>query len=554
MNNSGNQSSILIQITTRNNNVEIYHVLCIIITVVAFLANSSLCLLYTCFKKVRRTNNIFLITHYIANTLQSLTATVLFAWPSKINALVCVLNVSFSCSVLCIPVISLVTLFKTKWDSRRQVCLSGNLSYVVLAVMLSAGVGVAIPPFLGWGSPILIFEYSTSTSISYSLFFGSCLIVVPLIAICFTNYKLFSRVRTYERRARREAESHCSGFGHGRVKCEPRRREGEAKWVAILQIVAFFVCLFPITVENVLASFIPQRMPVALKYSVNCIALAYFAMSPILYGLTNREVRQAFKCCCYQKTFVLQERPRKQRKGGKIGEGCYRIGTKNEAFVIQQVEQSCDELTGGYDLDCAVRERLVRFVGISTELSTGVEVDEGPRPQKPAIKEKRPITTEVSPMRRHSTLRKQDEAPKRRRKVDDDTKVHFRDEYTDKERKRYIATPSVKRMRQIKNSMSSMSETDHQSSMASLTGYELESQQHRAPHFTNYSDPMRSAGVRQVLTGKGKMARTCSLHRDDKYKPNIRKFIERRSSTEGDNAIRTGNKKRTMHGKQTKFV
>ncbi len=543
INNSTNQSNTLIQITKpgRKENFEIFHVFCIIIAVVAFLPNSSLCLLHACCQKVRRINNIFLITHYIANTLQTLTVMVLFAWPSNNKALLCVLNVSFSCSVLCIPLISLVTLFKTRSVNSRPAFLSGNLSYILLAVLLSTGVGVAVPPFLGWGSPFLIFKYPTSISISYSLFAGSFLIVVPLIFICFTNYKLFSRVRSYERRAKRENEPRTHGIG--RLKFEPRRREGEAKWVAILQVVVFVFCLLPITVENVLASFVPHPMPEVLKYSFNGLALAYCVMSPILYGLTNREVRRAFKCCCYQKTFVLQGHPRKQGKRGKMGDGCYRMGTKNDPFVIQRAEQSCDELTGDYDLDCAGRERFVHFVGISKDFSTGDTIDDAPRPLKPVIRKKRPITTEVSPIRRHSTLRKQDEAPRRRPKVEDSTKVHFDEEYTDKQRKKYIATPSIKRMRQIKNSMSNMSETDLQSSIASLSGYEFESQQHKAPHFTNYSDPMRSAGFRQVLTGKGNMTRTCSLHRGDKYKPNIKKFMERRCSTDSDNAIRNGSEK-----------
>lgn len=541
MNNSANRSSILGEITKPGgkDDLKIYHVFYIGIAVTAFLANCTLCLLHACCKRVRRTNNIFLITHYVANTLQTLTAMVFFSWPSNVNALVCLLNVFFSCSVLCIPVISLVTLFKTQWVNRCPAYLSGNRSYVLVAVILSTGVGVAIPPFLGWGSPILISEYPTSISISYAVFAGCCLSLGPLMIICFTNYKLFSRVRTYERRARRETGPYCLGVR--RVKCEPRRREGEAKWVTILQIIAFVLCIVPISVENILVSFVPHIMPEALKFLFNCLAQAYCAMSAILYGFTNREVRLAFKCCCYQKTFVIQGQPRKKRNREKMGEGCYRMGTKDGSFVIQLADPPCDELTGAHDLD-AGRERFVRFTGLSTECSTNVAIDDVSRPQKAIVKEKRPITTEVSPIRRHSTLRKQDEASRARQKIVDSTKVRFEAEYTDKQRKKYIATPSIKRMRQIRNSMSNMSETDLQSNLASLSGYDFESQQHKAPHFTNYSDPMRSAGFRQVLTGKGKRTRTYSLDRSEIYKPTTRAFMEKRFSTESDNAIRTGNK------------
>jgi len=101
---------------------------------------------------------------------------------------------------------------------------------------------------------------------------------------------------------------------------------------------------------------------------------------------------------------------------------------------------------------------------------------------------------------------------------------------------------NTKRMRQIKNSMSNMSEIDLQSSVASLSGYEFETQKHKAPHFTSYSNPMRSTGFRQVLTGKGKRTRTYSLDRSEKYKPTTRAFMEKRFSIDSDKAIRNGNK------------
>ena len=536
MNNSTNRSNILNEINKPRGKEElkIYDVFCIGIAVTAFLANFTLCLLHACCKRLRRSKNVFLVTHYVANTLQTLTVMVFFSWPSSVNTLVCLLNVFFSCSVLCIPVVSLATLFKTHWVNRCPTYLSGSRrSYVLVAFILSTGVGVAIPPFLGWGSPILMAEYSTSLSISYAVFAGCCLSLGPLGIICFTNYKLFSRVRTYERRTRRETGPHS----------QPRRKEGEAKWVAILQIIAFVLCIVPISVENILASVVPHIIPEALKLVFACLAQAYCAMSTILYGLTNREVRQAFKCCCYQKTFVIQEQPRKKRKREKTGEGRYRMGTKDGSFVIQLADPSCDELTGANDLGYAGRERFVRFTGVSTEFSTNAAIADVSLPQKAIIKEKRPITTEVAPIRRHSTLRKQyDEESRARRKYVDNTKVRFEAEYTDKQRKKYIATPSIKRMRQIRNSMSNMSEIDLQSSLASLSGYEFETQQHKAPHFTNYSDPMRSAGFRQVLTGKCKRTRTHSLDRSEKYKPTTRAFMGKRFSTDSDKAIRNGNK------------
>ena len=543
MNNSTNRSNNLNEINKPRgrDDLKIYHVFFISIAVTAFLANFTLCLLHACSKRLRRSKNVFLITHYVANTLQTLTAMMFFSWPSNFNVLVCLLNVFFSCSVLCIPVTSLVTLFKTQWVNRCPTYLSGSWrSYVLVVILLFIGVGVAVPPFLGWGSPILLSEYPTSNSISYAVFAGCCLSLGPLMIICFTNYKLFSRVRTYERRARRETGSHCLGVR--RMKCEPRRREGEAKWVTILQIIAFVLCIVPISVENILASFVPHIMPEALKFLFTCLAQAYCAMCAILYGLTNREVRLAFKCCCYQKTFVIQDQTRKKRTREKMGEGCYRLGAKDGSFVIQLADQSCDALSGANDLDYAERERFVRFTGVSTECSTNAAIDDFSLPRRAIIKEKRPITTEFAPIRRHSTLRKEDEeASRARRKFVDNTKVRFEDDYTDKQRRKYIATPSIKRMRQIKNSMSTMSETDLQSSLASLSGYEFETQQHKAPHFTNYSDPMRSAGFRQVLTGRGKRTRTYSLDRSEKYKPTTRAFMEKRLSTESDKAIRNGN-------------
>lgn len=524
----------------RQDQLNVYQVVCITIAITAFLLNSSLCVLHACCKRLRRNSNIFLVTHYLANTFQTLGTMVFVAWLENTDALLCIINVSFSCSVLCIPVISTVSLFKTQWVHRCIVCVSGNLSYVLVTILLCTGAGVALPPFLGWGSPILFFKFPTSISLSYSIFSGIVLTVIPLTVICFTNYKIVSRVRSYEQRARRQTEPNCLRVG--RAQFEQRRRDGEAKLVVILQVLIFVVCFVPTTVESVLASCSPHTIPEVLKYSLNCFAQAYCAMSPILYGFTNREVRQALKCCCYRKTFVIENPSRKKAPQlRQTGEGRYCVEPQADAFVIQRAEHSNDELSVADFLDCGGRVRFVRFVGLAAEFSTSVAIDNVSRPQKPVGREKRPITTEVSPIRRHSTIRKQEEAPRVRKRVDESTKVRFdsETEYTDKERKKFIATPSVKRMRQIKKTLTNISYTDLQSSVASLTGSEFELQQHKAPHFTNYSDPMRSAGFRQVLTGKGKMKRTYSLHRRDKYKPNTTAFMERRCSTEGDKAIRT---------------
>lgn len=152
INNSANRSSILDEITKPGGkyDLKIYHVFCISIAVTAFLANFTLCLLHACCKRLRRSKNIFLITHYVANTFQTLTAMVFFSWLNNGNTLFCLLNVFFSCSVLCIPVISLVTLFKTQWVNRCPSYLSGSRrSYVLVVIILFIGVGVAVPPFLG---------------------------------------------------------------------------------------------------------------------------------------------------------------------------------------------------------------------------------------------------------------------------------------------------------------------------------------------------------------------------------------------------------------------
>ena len=533
MKTSTNQTNLALEnLKLGRKDLQIYHAFCITIAVTAFLANSLLCFVHTCCKRVQKTCNVILITHYIANTVQTLATMVYFAWPSSGDTLLCVLNISFSLSVLCVPVISLITLYKTLWVSRYTAFFSGNLPFLLLALLLFVAVGVALPPFLGWGSPLLFLEYPARVSLSYSVLTGIVLSVVPLGIICLSNYKLFKRVRSYEQRSRRQSDP------QGKVQFETRKKEGEAKWIMFLQVAAFVIFLMPISVENVLASSLPGSIPEIVKYSFNCLAQVYCLFSSLLLGLTNREVRQACKCCSFQKTLVLQgQRLKRTTRRVQMGEGRYR-GTNNRLFVIPRVEQSCDELTGAQELFCTNRERLVRFTGVSV-LSTNFSVGDGnARQQKPVTREKRPITTEVSPMRRHSTKREYDDAPRRRPKGV--AKVRFDEDYSNEQRKKYIATPSIKRMRQIKRCMSDISLDDLQSSLASMTDSEFESQQHMAPHFTNYSDPMRSAGFRQVLAGKGKRPRASSLHRHEKYKPNTKDFMERRCSTEADYAIRTG--------------
>ena len=550
MMNKSIHQSLLAALETRSNEredspiVSWYWMVSLAIVVPAFLMNSSLCVLHACCKRVRRLSNIFLITHCVANTFQTLATMILFSWGEHTDVFLCIINVSFSCSVLCIPVISTLTLFKSQWAHRYVICATGSLSYVILITVLCAGVGVAIPPFLGWGSPLLFYKSPTTVSPSYSIFAGFVLTVIPLVIICGTNYKIFSRVRSYEQRARRDTEPNCSRAGKAQV--EPRRRDGEAKLVIIMQVFVFAVCLVPVTVESLSASFLSLATSKVIKYSLNCFAQAYCALSPVLYGYTNKDIRRSFNCSCYQKKFVLQN-PRKKSRQRQLGGGSYRgVGLYADPFVlIQQVQNSCDELSVDNYLNGGGRERFVHFAGLSTNISISVEIDNVSRPQKVAEPKKRPITTEVSPIRRHSTLRKQEDAPKVKKRVHESVTVSFdsKPECTEKQRKKYLATPSVKRMRLIKKSLSNISDSDLQSGIVSFTGSEFESLQHMAPHFTNYSDPMRSAGFRQVLTRRGKLKRTCSLHRRDKREPKIRGFMERRCSLEGDRAIRIASQK-----------
>lgn len=506
------------------------------IAITAFLVNSVLCVISGCCKNVRKKNNIFLVSHYIANILQSFTTTLYFVLPSTFGALLCVVNIFFSFSVLCVPVIALVTLVKTLWVTQRTALCSGILRFSLLAALFVVALGMAVPPFLGWGSPIL-HGIPSAISMSYSIFIAVTLSAAPLVIICLSNYKLFKRVRSYERRSRRQTEA------QGKVPFDSRNREGEAKWIMLLQTVAFFVCLIPITVQNILSCVNPQIIPEVVKHLFSYLAQAYSLVSPLLHGLTRREVRHALrKCCCRQKKIVIQgSRLEGAARGKQMFEGRYRERS-NRPFVVPVAGQSCEQLSGAREVYCADRKRLVRFTGVSVlsvNFSVGTE-DDNTQPQTPATREKRPITTEVSPIRRHSTKRERGNPPPREA-AEDAIKVRFDEEYTtNKQRKKYIATPSIKRMRRIKRCMSVISLDDFQSSLASVNGSEFESQQYLVPHFTSYSDPMRSGGFRQVLTGKGRRTRTSSLHRWEKYNPSTKAFVERRCSFEADCFIRTG--------------
>lgn len=541
MSNSTNHTR-LVSATLRpeRQELQVNHVMFITVAVAAFLANSMLCLIHACCKRLQRSSNIFLITHFTANTVQTLASMMCFAFPNIGDVLVCVLNIAFCLSILSVPVITLVTLIKTLCVTRYTAFISGKLPLLLLTLLVFLALGVAVPPFVGLGSPVLFYEHSENASVSYAVSTALILSVIPLVIICTSNYRLFKRVRSYEQSSRRESVPQVHRGGTA-LQFDIRRREDEAKWIMLLQVVAFFVCLIPIAGENIVSSFLPRIMPAVVGQIFNCLAQAYCLFSPLLYGFSNREVRQAFKFRCTQKKFVLHgSRLERRKQRVPLGEGRYLSDRNGGRFVVPRLEQSCDAL----ELNCAGPERLVRFTGVSL-LSVDYSVDANDsRPQKPVNRGKRPITTEVSPLRRHSTLRRNQEGPSTRQ-VNDRVKVRFDSEYSDRQRKKYIATPSIKRMRQIKRCMSDISLDDLQTS---VTGSEFESQQHMMPHYTNYSDPMRSAGFRQVLTKRGKTKRACSLYRGRKHKPKTKNFMERRCSIEADYAIKN---KCCQHGNNT---
>ena len=126
------------------------------------------------------------------------------------------------------------------------------------------------------------------------------------------------------------------------------------------------------------------------------------------------------------------------------------------------------------------------------------------RPQKAVGPKKRPITTEVSHFgdilrfeNKRCTESKEKGSRKRYSFLRFETRMHR------KTTENYLVTTSVKRMHLTKKSLSNISVSDLQSGIVSLIGSEFESLHHMAPHFTNYSDPLRSAGFTQVLTRRG---------------------------------------------------
>ena len=136
--------------------------------------------------------------------------------------------------------------------------------------------GVAVPPYVGWGSPVLFFEHTENASVSYAVSTALILSVIPLVIILTSNYmyRLFKRVRSYEQSSRRESvpQLHRGGIA---LQFDIRRREDEAKWIMILQIVAFFVGLIPIAGGKIVSSFLHRIMPAVVEHIFNCLAQAY---------------------------------------------------------------------------------------------------------------------------------------------------------------------------------------------------------------------------------------------------------------------------------------
>ena len=441
--------------------VQSYHLSLFAVAMPAFLANLLLCVFHCRCKRLRpRIHNVFAVSHYVANVLQTTSVVASYAKPEFDEYLTFILNLSFCSSVFSLTVTSFVRLSKTLWFSYYTRFFSRNLPYVTLGIVWILSLGLTTPGFWKWGAPLLFLRYPVHVSLSYALFFWTVTFVLPLIAMCFNNQKLFRRVVK-----KRDIE-----FQNPRAA-----GKSEPKWMVSLETALLALCLAPVAVETTVFSVVSQKNVAAFRYIFNCVALAHCLFSPVLHLCTNKELRQKM-ACCHKGSFVLQgRRSKKKRQAGHVQISCgqFRLDRGQEAFFLHEQRDTCNGQVQGEEWD-----RFVRFVGPLTESSSLGCHGNNPL-QECKTRQHGPMTAEVSPTRRDSTRQAPDEMakPVPEQQSSESVGVRFDVSYAEKQRKKYIQTPSLQRMRRINREMNLISLMDLQSR---LTNPELENQPHVA--------------------------------------------------------------------------
>ena len=314
----------------------------------------------------------------------------------------------------------------------------------------------------------------------------------PLLVMCVCNYKLFIQIKTF-RYGNRASDTHPTK--------RTRSRESAAKWTLVNQMAALALCCAPVAVETVILSFFSaENIVPEVHFTVTSLALFHSLLAPILHAFSNKEIWRE----------INPKLVRKEMRSEMIGEQ----------------DKINDE--DNFDLSIAQEDSLPHSEDLSKHTNESNSSDPEKQPQANNSTKGKASFREVQATSSQTECTKIAE-------------VHFEatDAKCDKNYRRYIATPSPKRMRNVQRALQSIWSGEITSSVASISSNEFHLQQYLAPHFTNYCDPLRSAGFRQVISGKRKLERCSSLHGKVTRKV-VKKFVESRCSTEGENAMQLG--------------
>ena len=279
------------------------------IVILGILGNSLILVVISRTQRLKGKGHALIANLALADTLQSANLFFMFvaiAYGGKwvfgdavcqIHAFLTVEFVLVSMLTLC--AISLNRYFMIVRPNLYQSIFKRSRMRIIIALIWILPLAFAIPPMFGWsrfefqeGKSLCLFKFSFS--VSYAILLVTTITTTPLLIILYCYYQIFIIVGAHSNRM------------------EERMRNGPGTTASIEEIritrtlavviASYCVCFLPATVINFIEMVDPDlHIPSWLDLSSMILVMANHANNPLIYGLLNRQYRNAFKAIvCFQ--------------------------------------------------------------------------------------------------------------------------------------------------------------------------------------------------------------------------------------------------------------
>ena len=200
-------------------------------------------------------------------------------------------------SVFFLSLISINGYFIIVKKSNRNIFARRKVTIVCITLVWSYSSLVATSPLVGWSEsffPAKLFcqHDDHASPIAYVIMCYAVLSLRPL-TLCFCTWK----VMIFIKRARQRVEKHVTTSS---TQCKEERR---ITLMLLVVIISYFMLVTPASIINILSILLKYKIEPWFDISTMIIFMLNHVNNPVIYGLMNRNFREAgLKLFCRRKT------------------------------------------------------------------------------------------------------------------------------------------------------------------------------------------------------------------------------------------------------------